>query len=137
MLLSMDIRDALKATTPPEDDPRSAANVARRRSLSIAERDPQGRLLPGSTLPGAGRRAEGVTVTMLARSHTDIAVALLAKAVVDETQPMAARVTAAQALLDRGWGKAPIQVDVQVRARFDSFLRDVGLAAQWERDHPA
>ncbi|MDP1525045.1 MAG: hypothetical protein Q8M20_04505 [Rhodocyclaceae bacterium] len=74
---------------------------------------------------------------MLARSHTDIAVALLAKAVVDETQPMAARVTAAQALLDRGWGKAPIQVDVQVRARFDSFLRDVGLAAQWERDHPA
>ncbi|MDP1526998.1 MAG: hypothetical protein Q8M20_14385 [Rhodocyclaceae bacterium] len=124
------------ANTSPEDDPRSEANIARRQALGIAERDALGRLLPGSVLPGAGRKADGVTVVMLARSHTNIAVALLARAVEDEKQAMAARVTAAQALLDRGWGKAPIQVDVQVRAKFDDFLRDVGLAAQWERDYP-
>jgi hypothetical protein len=30
-----------------EDDPRSEANIARRRALGIAERDAQGRLLRG------------------------------------------------------------------------------------------
>ena len=44
--------------------------------------------------------------------------------------------TAAQSLFDRGWGKSPVQIDLNVRAKFDDFLRDVGLAANYERDHP-
>jgi hypothetical protein len=55
----------------------------------------------------------------------------------DEKAPQAARVTAAQALLDRGWGKAPVQIDLNARQRFDSFLREVGIAARFEHDHAA
>ncbi len=54
----------------------------------------------------------------------------------DAKAPPAARATAAQALLDRGWGKAPIQIDMNVRQKFDAFLREVGLAVNYERDHP-
>jgi hypothetical protein len=46
----------------------------------------------------------------------------------DEKAPPAARVAAAQALLDRGWGKTPIQIDLNVKAKFDDFLRDIGIA---------
>ena len=45
-----------------------------------------------------------------------------------------ARATAAQALLDRRWGKAPIQIDLNVRQKFDDFLREVGLAARAEME---
>jgi hypothetical protein len=103
--------------------------------LRLAERDPQGRLLPGSCLTGAGR-PEGPTVTTLARQHTHAAVTVLREIVDDAKAPPAARATAAQALLDRGWGKAPIQIDLNVRQKFDDFLREVGLAATFERDHP-
>ncbi len=40
-----------------EDDPRSQANIERRKTLKLADRDSVGRLLPGSGLTGAGRRA--------------------------------------------------------------------------------
>ncbi len=59
---------------------------------------------------------------------------LLAEVMDDPKAPQAARVTAAQALLDRGWGKAPIQIDLNVRAKFDDFLREVGIAARAERE---
>ena len=127
-----------KATPPsvPADDPRSPENIARRRALGIAERDPQGRLYPGSRIEGAGRKPDGVSVTVLARAHTQRAVDLLREVIDDPKAPQAARVAASTALLDRGWGKAPIQVDVQLRAKFDDFLREVGLAAVYEHDHP-
>jgi hypothetical protein len=129
--------DTPKTTTAAPDDPRSPENIARRQALQIAERDSLGRLLPGSKLPGAGRKPDGVSVMTLARLHTDAAIGLLAKAVSDEKSPMASRITAAIALLDRAWGKAPVQVDVSHRAKFDDFLRDIGIAAEYERDHPA
>ncbi len=124
------------ATTPPlaADDPRLTPEaIERRRTLKIAERDEFGRLLPGSTLPNPGRKG-GPLVTTLARQHTEKAIALLAEVMLDPKAPQAARVTAAQALLDRGWGKAPIQIDLNVRAKFDDFLREVGIAARAERD---
>ena len=117
------------------DDPRSPANIERRKTLKLAERDPLGRLLPGSVLERAGR-PEGPTVTTLARQHTHAAVTVLREILDDLKAPPAARATAAQALLDRGWGKAPIQIDLNVRQKFDDFLREVGLAATYERDHP-
>ena len=134
----MDTSTAPKPITAaplPADDPRSPENIARRKALSIAERDASGRLYPGSVLTRAGR-PPGATITTLARTHTDAAINLLAAAVDDEKAPMAARVTAAQALLDRGWGKAPIQIDLNVRAKFDDFLREVGAAATYEHEHP-
>jgi hypothetical protein len=125
-------------TAPAEvltDDPRSPANIERRKTLKLAEREPLGRLLPGSVLERAGR-PKGPTVTTLARQHTHAAVTVLREILDDLKAPPAARATAAQALLDRGWGKAPIQIDLNVRAKFDDFLREVGLAANYERDHP-
>ena len=116
-----------------ESDPRSQANIERRQALRIAERDELGRLLPGSILERAGR-PEGPTITTLARQHTAQAIAVLREIVDDAKAPPAARATAAQALLDRGWGKAPIQIDLNTRTKFDDFLREVGLAARAERD---
>jgi hypothetical protein len=72
----------------------------------------------------------------LARQYTAEAINCLAGIMLDDTAPSAARATSAQALLERGWGKSPIQVDVNVRQRFDDFLRDVGIAARYEHDHP-
>ncbi len=122
---------------PTDDDPRSPANIARRRELKLAERDEQGRLLPGSCLTGAGRPAGvGPSVTALARTHTEKAIGLLAEIMDDPTAPPASRVQAASNLLDRAWGKSPISVDLNTRTNFADFLRDVGVAARYEHDHP-
>ena len=94
----------MNSPMPTTDDPRSPANIARRRELKLAERDELGRLLPGSVLERAGR-PEGPTVMTLARQHTHAAVTVLREIVDDAKAPPAARATAAQALLDRGWGK--------------------------------
>jgi hypothetical protein len=120
---------------PTDDDPRSPANIERRKTLKLAERDELGRLLPGSVLERAGR-PEGPTITTLARAHTSKAIKVLVEIMGDDKAPPAARATAASSLLDRGWGKSPIQIDLNVRQRFDSFLRDVGIAARYEHDHP-
>ena len=117
-----------------EDDPRSAANIEHRKTLKLADRDSVGQLLPGSGLTGAGR-PEGATTTS-ARQHTAQAVEVLRQILDDERAPRAESVTAVQSLFDRGWGKSPVQIDLNVRAKFDDFLRDVGLAANYERDHP-
>jgi hypothetical protein len=125
----MDTIDTPMTTPPPEDDPRSPENVARRQALGIAERDVLGRLLPGSVLPGAGRKPDAMNVAAMARVHTQRAVELLREVIDDPKAPQASRVMASQALLDRGWGKAPVQIDVQMRSRFDDFLREIGISA--------
>jgi hypothetical protein len=118
-----------------DDDPRSAANIERRQTLKLAERDAQGRLLPGSVLERAGRPA-GHTVQFMARQFTSEAITCLAAIMEDTKAPPAARATAAQALLDRAWGKAPISIDLSARSNFADFLRDVSIAARYEHDHP-
>src|SRR5262245_36077544 len=45
-------------------------------------------------------------IRTLARAHTDTALNVLAGIMMQPKAPHAARVAAAQALLDRGWGKA-------------------------------
>ena len=119
----------------PDCDPRSAVNIQRRQALRIAERDERGRLLPGSILERAGRPI-GHSVQFMARQYTAEAIGCLAEIMDDEKAPQAARVSAATALLDRGWGKSPLQLDLNVRQKFDSFLRDIGIEAAYERDHP-
>jgi hypothetical protein len=98
----------------PDGDPRSPANIERRKAGKLAERDPLGRLYPGSVLPNAGR-TPGHTVQFMARQFTAQAVACLAGVMQDEKAPPAARCTAAMALLDRGWGKSPISIDLNAR----------------------
>jgi hypothetical protein len=135
---NFNISAAVAPTVPlSADDPRSPENVERRHKMGIAERDAQGRLLPGSRIAGAGRKPDHVSVTALARVHTEAAVHVLTEVMADPKAAPAAKVAAAQALLDRAWGKAPVTVDLQVRARFDDFLREVGISAVYEREHPA
>ena len=123
----------IQSNTLPDDDPRSQANIDRRKRLKIVERLPNGTLLPGSTFPNAGRTVGSVTVTALAKRHTERAVNVLVEIMDDPKAPQAARATCAQALLERGWGKAPVQIDLTARARFDDFLRDVGKTAEANR----
>ncbi|GAA4827343.1 hypothetical protein GCM10023232_27020 [Sphingosinicella ginsenosidimutans] len=53
------------------------------------------------------RLADGRTLTDLAREHTEEAVQTLADIMRDEKAPPAARVAAADKILNRGWGQAP------------------------------
>lgn len=53
------------------------------------------------------RLKNGKTLTDLAREHTEEAVKTLVKIMKDEAQPAAARVAAADKILNRGWGQAP------------------------------
>lgn len=50
-------------------------------------------------------------IRSLARGHTEGAIATLASIMHATDAPQAARVAAANSLLDRGWGKAPQPVD--------------------------
>lgn len=65
---------------------------------------------PGGARPGAGRKA-GVpnkataSIRDIAREYTTEAVKALVEVLKDNQQPAAARVSAASAILDRGFGK--------------------------------
>jgi hypothetical protein len=64
-------------------------------------------------------------IRSLARSHTDSALRTLANIMSSEEAPAAARVSAAQALLDRGWGKATQTIEATIDDKRD--------AADWSR----
>jgi hypothetical protein len=48
-----------------------------------------------------------IEIKSLARAHTESAINVLAGVMNEPDAPHAARVAAANSLLDRGWGKAP------------------------------
>ena len=53
------------------------------------------------------REERAKTLSALARENTDHALAALVEVAEDTSAPAAARVQAAKALLDRGWGRPP------------------------------
>ena len=67
-------------------------------------------------------------IRSLARSHTDTALKVLAAVMSDRTAPGAARVAAANSLLDRGWGK-PLTTSVTFSAGNINELSDQELLA--------
>lgn len=83
--------------------------------------------------PG-GRPKVVAEVRELARSYTEQAIASLAK-IATAGRSEAARVSAASALLDRGWGKAAQHVDlggsVEIRSKEQ---RDAAVAAALRAD---
>jgi hypothetical protein len=73
---------------------------------------PSGRFVAGrSGNPGGRPRVLG-DVQALARSHTAEAIATLIEIAGDDSAPSAARVAAANALLDRAWGKPAASVTI-------------------------
>jgi hypothetical protein len=67
-------------------------------------------------------------IRSLARSHTETALNTLAGIMRETEAPPAARVSAAVALLDRGWGKPQQTVDMTVRRQIAKELSDDELA---------
>ena len=78
--------------------------AADNRSEQALVRDERGRFVRGSGNPH-GRPSVIREVRGLARQHTEAAVAVLVSIAGDRKAPPAARVSAAQALLDRAWGR--------------------------------
>ncbi len=69
---------------------------------------------PGAGRPPGSRNKETLareerakTLSALARENTEPALAALVEVAEDASAPAAARVQAAKALLDRGWGRPP------------------------------
>lgn len=69
-----------------------------------------------------------IEIKSLARSYTDSAIKTLVGVMQQPDAPAAARVTAAQALLDRGWGKPTQTIEANVK-RSVSDLTDAELIA--------
>jgi hypothetical protein len=67
-------------------------------------------------------------IRSLARAHTDTAIKTLAGIMQQSEAPHSARVSAAVALLDRGWGKPHQTSDVTVRKVIARELADDELA---------
>lgn len=67
-------------------------------------------------------------IRSLARSHTITALKTLAGIMEQLDAPPAARVAAANSLLDRGWGKPQQTVDMTVRKQIAKELSDDELA---------
>lgn len=64
-------------------------------------------------LVGAAPRITQAELGKLARAHTGLCVQVLASIVRNPKEKASSRVYAANALLDRGWGKAPQKVIVE------------------------
>lgn len=62
--------------------------------------------------PGGLKRKGRAELAALAREYTEDAIKTLADICTDAEAPAAARVTAASALLDRGWGKPTQEVNI-------------------------
>src|SRR6185312_13412926 len=82
----------------------------------------------GCPSPNPGGRPKGLhDLQELAREHTEAAIDTLAKIMKDEKAPHSARLSAAEALLSRGWGR-PILPTVQTNTRntFEQWLDGLG-----------
>jgi hypothetical protein len=67
-------------------------------------------------------------IQSLARNHTESAIKVLAGIMTNGEAPHSARVSAATALMDRGWGKPAQTVDMTVRRQIAKELSDDELA---------
>lgn len=73
---------------------------------------------PGGRSPRIGPNGE--TAAELARMHTVEAIETLAEVTNNKKAPPIARVAAANALLDRGWGKPKEMVELDANVKTDS-----------------
>ena len=73
-------------------------------------------------------------ILFLARAHTETAINVLKRVMTSPRASAAARVAAAQALLDRGWGKAPQSITADVNAHYVARLPELEPDLnEWQR----
>lgn len=77
---------------------------------------PSGRFASGRSGNPGGRPRVLADVQALAREHTGAAIATLAEIATDPKAPSAARVAAANALLDRAWGRSTTSLTIHQEA---------------------
>ena len=100
---------------PPPDLPSTGGDVA-----AGAQRDEMGRFRFGNR-GGNGRPAVAAEVKKLARNYGPDAIATLVELMVDIGQPGHVRKSAADSLLDRGYGKAVQQVEIAAAGVFEEM----------------
>ena len=71
----------------------------------MVARAEDGRWLPGESGNPGGRPRSILRLSEIAKAHTETAIATLAEIMGDKDAPAPARITAACALLDRGYGR--------------------------------
>jgi hypothetical protein len=75
-------------------------------------------------------------IKSLARSHTEKALKVLAGIMQQDDAPAAARVAAAQALLDRGWGKATQFIEAETTHRYVARIPEKAATPEkWQQQH--
>ena len=75
-------------------------------------------------------------IRSLARAHTATALKVLSSIMNDTQAPAPARASAAQYLLDRGWGKAMVAVEVtQIEPKVIRAPSLADSAAAWSAEH--
>ncbi len=74
-------------------------------------------------------------IRSLARAHTNTAINTLASIMNKRDAPPAARVAAAQVLLDRGWGKPEQKVDGDIRHYVAHVPEKAHSVEQWQLQH--
>ena len=79
--------------------------------VKTPERDEHGRLLPGNTANATGRRTIQRHVSELARRYTTESIECLV-GIMRQRKDLRSAVRAAEVILDRGYGKSPVTVDV-------------------------
>jgi hypothetical protein len=73
-------------------------------------------------------------IASLARSHTRTAIRTLAQIMKQPEAPYAARVAAAEALLDRGWGKPRQSHEAEITHRYVMEIPALMENAEWEAE---
>lgn len=77
-----------------------------------------------------------IEIRSLARKHTESALRVLSAIMNKENAPESARVAAAQALLDRGWGKATQFIEAETTHRYVARVPDKKPdAIEWQQQH--
>lgn len=77
-----------------------------------------------------------IEIKSLARVHTETALKTLAGIMQQTDAPPAARVAAAQALLDRGWGKATQTIEAEHVHRYVAELPALALSVEeWQKQN--
>jgi hypothetical protein len=87
---------------------------------------------PGQSGNPGGRPKESPIAKELAKAHTEKAVRVLAELL--DAEDLRARAAAAQALLDRGWGKPSQETNVNLSGNLHTLLS--GLPIVTPRQNP-
>ncbi len=98
-------------------------------------RRPDGRWVAGGKSPNPGGRPQAVIdVAAAAREFTSQALAVLVAVMHDPAAPHNARVSAANSVLDRGWGRAPATISFddggKAEAQRQEILKTLADAAR-------